>query len=418
MAVDRATSGCVPTDTMPVSSEAEGSRAQGSPAAHALAESVPASAVGPPPPRMPPPSPTTDAPPLAIEARDLSKRFGAVHAVRGVSLAVPERTVCGLLGPNGAGKTTTIRMLAGLLVPDAGSLTIAGIDALADPDSVRRRIGYLPESAPIHPELRTREFLRYRAELLGLRGGRATDAIEAAVSACDLGPVWGRLVGALSKGYRQRVGVAAAILGDPALVILDEPSVGLDPTQLRAFRGLLRTLGASRTVLLSSHILSEIEAVCDMAVLINHGQRVAAGSIDELRARGGCDRYVVELRLRDAAAAGHDPIAAVRAALAGSPALGSVAVRSLAEDHPDARSHAQPAHRPEGAGLTAGGRADWLRVTCEASDGIDHRETIAGLLADAGCRVRELRRERPSLEALFADASAVESTGRAMERTR
>jgi ABC-2 type transport system ATP-binding protein len=336
---------------------------------------------------MTPLSPTTDRPPLAIEARDLSKRFGSVHAVRGVSLSVPERTVCGLLGPNGAGKTTTIRMLAGLLVPDAGTLTIAGLNALADPESVRRRIGYLPESAPIHPELRTREFLRYRAELLGLRGRAAASAIESAVVACDLAPVWGRLVGALSKGYRQRVGVAAAILGDPALVILDEPSVGLDPTQLRAFRALLRALGSTRTVLLSSHILSEIEAVCDMAVLINHGRLVAAGSIDELRARGGSDRYVIEARLEAAAGLEEGADARIRTALGRCPSLGSIACEPLTSADEEASV------------------GSWLRVTCESSDGGDHRDAIAGLLAEARCRVRELRRERPSLEGLFAETA-------------
>lgn len=312
-----------------------------------------------------------------IEAEGLSKRFGRVEAVRDVSFRVPDRCVCGLLGPNGAGKTTTIRMLAGLLVADEGELRVAGTDMAKDPDRARGRIGYLPESAPVHGELRTSELLRYRAELIGLVGRPAREAIDRAVAACELEPIVGRLVGALSKGYRQRVGLAAAILGDPRLVILDEPSVGLDPHQLLAFRALLRTLGRDRTVLLSSHILAEIEAVCDRAILIAGGRLVAEGPVEALRRRGG-DRYVVEAR--------GDAARAVMAAVEG---LGSVADESL-----------------------AGG---WTRLaavarTSAAGEAFDAREAIARAFAERGLLVRELRREQASLESLFLDATR-SSTG-------
>ncbi len=319
-----------------------------------------------PPPRNDFGNAASDA--LRIDARRVSKRFGAVHAVRDISFRVPDRCVCGLLGPNGAGKTTTIRMLAGLLVPDEGDLVVAGVDLREDPDEARRRIGYLPESAPIHPELRAREFLRYRAELIGLRGSTARDAMDRAIAACGLGPIVGRLVGALSKGFRQRVGVAAAIMGQPKLVILDEPSVGLDPNQLLEFRALVRSLGRERTVLISSHILAEIDAVCDRAILMNGGRLVAEGTMESLRAGGG-DRYVVE-----AAGAG------ARVALASIAGLGGLSGQPI--------------------------DATWTRFTASAVEGDDKREAIAAALRDTGCIVRELSRERASLEALFLRATA------------
>ncbi len=325
--------------------------------------------------------PHRDSGTMTVDARGISKRFGAVRAVTDLTFSVPDRCVCGLLGPNGAGKTTTIRMLAGLLVPDEGSLTIAGLDMRRDANDARRQIGYLPESAPVHPELRTSEFLRYRAELIGLRGGRERDAIDAAVAACDLAPVFGRLVGSLSKGYRQRVGLAAAILGNPRLVILDEPSVGLDPNQLLTFRSLLRRLGSDRTVLLSSHILAEIDAVCDAAILIASGRLVAEGSIDALRARGS-DRYIVEAR---GSRLGSRPNA-LREVLASVPGLGELRAETLAD-----------ADANTGTG--------WERIVASSGDGVDHRERIAQALAAAGIVPRELRRERASLESLFLDST-------------
>lgn len=304
----------------------------------------------------------------AVVASGVSKRFGSVLAVRDLSFTVPERCVAGLLGPNGAGKTTTIRMLAGVLAPDRGTLRVAGFDVAKDSEAARAAIGYLPESAPVHPELRTREFLRYRASLTGLFGRAASNAIDRCVTACDLGSVTGRLVGALSKGYRQRVGVAAAMLSSPRVLILDEPSVGLDPHQLLAFRQLLRDLGKERTVLVSSHILAEIEATCDRAILVAQGSIVAQGPIESLRAKAG-DRYVVEGEGGD-----------VRRALSSLAELGSLTAEAL-----DAR---------------------WMRVTASAAAGTpDLREAIAADLAKAGIRVRELRRDRASLETLFVEAT-------------
>jgi ABC-2 type transport system ATP-binding protein len=298
-----------------------------------------------------------------IEARGITRRFGRTVAVRDVSFSVPGRCVCGVLGPNGAGKTTTIRMLAGLLLPDEGTLTVAGFDVVEAPDEVRRRVGYLPESAPLPPDLRVREVLRYRAGLLGLAGDAARRAIDESIAACDLGPVAGRLVSALSKGFRQRTGLAAALLGSPEAVILDEPSVGLDPAQLVAFRALLRRLAERSTVLLSSHQLAEVEAACDRAILIRGGTIVAEGPIERLRERAGRPVLAVESRCPDLAAV--------------LPAIGS----------------------PRPAAPRPGG---WFRQEIELRESeSDPREALVARLVAAGVAFREIHLERASLERLF-----------------
>lgn len=313
-----------------------------------------------------------------IDARGVGKRFGRTRAVVDLTFAVPERCVAGLLGPNGAGKSTTIRMLAGLLVPDEGALVVDGIDLRTRPDEARARIGYLPESAPLHPELRTREFLRYRAALVGLVGRAARDAIDRVVVACDLGSVTGRLAGALSKGFRQRVGLAAAMLGDPRLLILDEPSVGLDPHQLQGFRRLIRALGRERTVLLSSHLLAEIEAVCDRAVLLREGRLVAEGSIADLVGGASGDASAVVAEVRGGAAA--EVVAEVLGA--GATALWS--------DFAD------------------GWRR--VRVALSAERANDAAAALAAGWARRGVAVRELRRERGSLEDLFVRTTSGEGS--------
>lgn len=284
-----------------------------------------------------------------------------------LTFALADRSVTGILGPNGAGKTTTIRMLAGLLRPDEGDLRVVGVDVRRRSDRARRAIGYLPESAPLHPEMRAIETLRYRAGLLGLAGRAAREAIERVVSACELGSVTGRLNAALSKGFRQRVGLAAAILGDPRLLILDEPSVGLDPLQLRGFRRLVRELASTRCVLLSSHILGEVEAVCDAAILLRGGRLVASGSMADLVAAGS-GRIEVEVR--------------------GDRARESL--RTIDE-------------RVEFESLADG----WLRGRLQPLDrGDDAFARIATRLAGDGVALRSLRRERASLESLFVAATA------------
>lgn len=229
---------------------------------------------------------------VGVAARGVTRRFGGVTAVHGLSIRLPIRGVCGLLGPNGAGKTTTIRMIAGILLPDDGELSVLGLDALRDGRAIRAQVGYLPESAPLYPELTVSEYLRFRAGIMGLRGSAAAKTIAGAVERCDVSRFIHRCCGTLSKGMQQRVGLAAAILGDPRIVILDEPSVGLDPAQTLAFRDLVRDLGRSRLVLFSSHLLSEVESVCDEIAVIARGRVVAHESVARFRARAAFDARV------------------------------------------------------------------------------------------------------------------------------
>jgi len=211
--------------------------------------------------------------------------FGRVRAVDGVSFTAAPGTVTGFLGPNGAGKTTTLRLLTTFLVPTAGTATVAGFDVLRAPLEVRRRIGYLPENAPLPGELRVGEYLRLRAEVKGIARDRTSRAIGEALERLELGPVERRLVGNLSRGYRQRVGLADALLGDPPVLILDEPTSNLDPDQVRRVRELLRELARERTVFVSTHLLAEAERVCGALVIVAGGRVVATGTPEEI-ARG------------------------------------------------------------------------------------------------------------------------------------
>ena len=232
---------------------------------------------------------------VGVVAARIEKRFGRAIAVRDATFTLPARGVFGLLGPNGACKTTTIRMIAGLTLPDAGELVVAGCRAGERSDELRARVGYLPESAPLYPELTVREYLEYRAGLVGLERAERAAQIGRAMERCDVARFSHRLCGLLSKGMQQRVGLAATILGDPSVVILDEPSVGLDPSQVLAFRELVRELGQDRLVLFFSHLLSEVESVCSELIVLAHGRVVAHDPLERFRARaseGG--RYFVE----------------------------------------------------------------------------------------------------------------------------
>lgn len=230
---------------------------------------------------------------LGVVACNLTKRFGHTVAVRDASFTLPARGVCGLLGPNGAGKTTTIRMIAGVLAPDTGELLVAGLSAARDPALARASVGYLPESAPLYPELTVLEYLRFRADLLRDRLPNRGSEIATAMERCDVARFASRLCGNLSKGMQQRVGLAATILGDPRVIILDEPSVGLDPAQTLAFRELVRDLGESRLVLFSSHLLAEVESVCSELLVIAHGRVVAQEPMERFRDRAGEGRGCV-----------------------------------------------------------------------------------------------------------------------------
>jgi ABC-2 type transport system ATP-binding protein len=219
-----------------------------------------------------------------IEAVELTKDYGTVVAVRNVTFRVGRGEVVGFLGLNGAGKTTTLRMLAGSLGPTSGRIRINGYDLEECPLEARRSLGYLPEAAPLYPEMRVSEYLMFRGRLKGLRGAQLRDAVSEAAERARVVPMLDTLIGHLSKGYRQRVGLAEALLGRPPLLILDEPTAGLDPNQIHEVRQLIRGLGADHTLLLSTHILSEVEATCDRALVIHRGRLVASGTLSELRA--------------------------------------------------------------------------------------------------------------------------------------
>lgn len=220
-----------------------------------------------------------------IEVKDLSKSFGAVKALRGVSFEVEAGQVVGLLGPNGAGKSTAMRILTGYIGPTAGSAQVDGIEVADDPVACQRKIGYLPEGNPLYLDLRLIESLRFAAEMHGLRGGDRDRAIKRSVEMVGLDGLERRTIQTFSKGYRQRVGLAQALLHDPQILILDEPTSGLDPNQQEDMRRLIRQLGEERTIILSTHILPEVEASCGRALIINAGELVAEGTVDEIRAQ-------------------------------------------------------------------------------------------------------------------------------------
>ncbi len=303
-----------------------------------------------------------------VLARNLTKRFAGLTAVDGIDLDLPTRGVTGFLGPNGAGKSTTIRLLAGVLAPDAGSLSVFGLESQAHAAAIRSRVGYLPESAPLHPELTVAEFLRYRGRLRGLAGRLLRNEIDSAVSRCDLASVTRAVTGRLSKGFQQRVGLAASILGSPELLILDEPSVGLDPAQLVAFRSLLREIGDSACVLFSTHVLAEVAAVCDAVVLIAQGRLLAHEPLAKFRERGVREAaFMVEC---------DKPIESIVEVLA---------ITSI--------------------GRTIQLSDGWNRVEFRARDRAhDPRERLASVLRAQSIAVRVLARIDPTLDELFVAA--------------
>jgi ABC-2 type transport system ATP-binding protein len=231
-----------------------------------------------------------------IEVSHLTKEFGDVVAVRDISFSVPEGKVVGFLGPNGAGKTTTLRILAGFMGPSAGRVRICGKDIQDEPIEARRALGYMPESPALYPELRVSEYLSYRAALKLLPRSERRAAIARAAELARVDSSLQTLLGHLSKGYRQRVALADALLGKPPVLILDEPTAGLDPNQIRDVRELVRGLEGEHTVLLSTHILSEVEAMCEQAIVIHQGELVAQGPLAKLLEQASPLRLRLSLR--------------------------------------------------------------------------------------------------------------------------
>ncbi len=298
---------------------------------------------------------------------------GGILAVDDVSFTIPAGQCVGVLGPNGAGKTTTIRMITGYLPPSAGAIRVNGCDTINDSIGARRTIGYLPESTPLYPEMRVRDYLHFRARLYGLGRREAQTGVGAAIERCWLKDVAHRRVGQLSKGYKQRVGLAGTLVHSPPVLILDEPTSGLDPTQIRETRSLIKDLAENRTVLVSSHILPEIEATCDRVLIIARGRLRADGAPSALvRQVQHAFAHTVEVQTSPA---GRERI---HRALAGLP--GVVSVQLSGE----------------------GSNEQWSRfVVTPTREVSDVREPIGITLSGMGVVCRELRKAEPTLEQVF-----------------
>ncbi|WP_437940691.1 ABC transporter ATP-binding protein [Sorangium sp. So ce341] len=310
-----------------------------------------------------------------IEVEHLSKSYGAHLAVSDLSFRVSQGEIVGFLGPNGAGKSTTLRILAGFLGATSGRVRVAGYDLAEEPMRARASLGYMPETSPLYPEMRVSEYLAFRAELKLVPRRARREAVARALRDARVEDVASVMIGHLSKGYRQRVGLADALVSDPPLLILDEPTAGLDPNQIREVRALVRRLGRDRTVLLSTHILSEVEATCTRAIVIARGRLVAEGSIDEIRAMRRASGVRVAVR------------GAADAALAA--ARGAAGVRS--------------------AEAEAAGDAARLTVEFDAdADPGEATERLVSALVGAGLGVRELAPHAPSLEQVFSELTAAD----------
>ena len=220
-----------------------------------------------------------------LEVKDLRKRYGPIEAVRGISFSLTKGEVLGFLGPNGAGKSTTMRMVTGFLPPTSGTAEIGGHDIIRDPVAAKRMIGYLPENAPAYDSMTVFNFLKFSAEVRGLRGRERDAHIEAATQKCKLESVLNQSIGTLSKGFRQRTCFAQAILHDPPILIMDEPTDGLDPNQKHTVRLMIKEMAAEKVIVVSTHILEEVDAVCTRAMIISNGTIVANGTPDELKSR-------------------------------------------------------------------------------------------------------------------------------------
>ena len=312
-----------------------------------------------------------------IEAKQLTKWYGPTRAIEGVNFSVEPGQIVGFLGRNGAGKSTTLRILTGYLPPTSGTASIAGHDVLTDAEASRGKLGYLPESTPLYPEMRVEEYLHYRGQLMGMPRGKRRERINVVCDRCGLAQVRRRLIGALSKGNRQRVGIAQALLHEPPVLILDEPTSGLDPNQITEIRKLIDELRGKHTILLSSHILSEVQRTVDRVIIIAGGTVLADGHPDELRrsaATGG--RIIVEAKA--------EPGQVVNA------------VRGL-----DGVTDVQ-AERVPGVGSADG----WARAVVTPRGHRDIRETVGRALFERGYTIREMRYETASLEEYFVQITS------------
>lgn len=276
---------------------------------------------------------------LSVER--LSKLYGSTYAVRDVSFEVERGEVVGFLGPNGAGKTTTLRMIAGFLGPTRGNVRIAGLNVVDEPILARRKLGYMPEQCPAYPEMKVAEYLAFRAALKGVTRSARRRQVAEMMEVARVTERQETLVGHLSKGYRQRLGLADALLGAPELLVLDEPTSGLDPNQVREMRQVIDDRRGRHTILVSTHVLSEVEATCERAIVIHRGQLVAHGTLSELRAERKPKAVDVVVTVPDDGGARGDQWPAVRASAVTETTLGDGKVRlRLAVGEPDPKGEA------------------------------------------------------------------------------
>ncbi len=306
-----------------------------------------------------------------IEVERLSKDYGSVVAVRDVSFSVGRGEVVGFLGPNGAGKTTTLRILAGFLGPTAGKVRVNGHDLGDSSLSARASLGYMPEATPLYPEMRVREYLEFRARLKCVPAKRRAFGVRRSLERARITDVAETVIGHLSKGYRQRVGLADALVADPPLLILDEPTAGLDPNQVREVRSLIGELAEDHTILLSTHILSEVEATCQRALVIDRGRLVAQGTLAELSRGRRCQ--VLLVRVRDPE--GRAPLLARE--------LACVTDATVEPEDESGRLR--------------------LRVSLTEGAGLEAHEALIGALVLAGVAVSSVAPERATLEQVFAE---------------
>ncbi len=321
-----------------------------------------------------------------IAVRELTKVYGQTLAVDHISFEVPRGQIVGFLGPNGAGKSTTLKMLTCYLPPTSGGATVNGFDIFHESEKVRENLGYLPENVPLYTEMKVREYLDFRGRLRKMPRTERVRRTDYVLERCWLTPVQRKTIGHLSKGYRQRVGLADALLHNPAVLILDEPTVGLDPAQIRETRKLIKDLAGHHTVVLSTHILPEVEATCDRAIIIAGGRIVAQGSPDELRAsRRLTARVLVECR---------GPRGEIETALARVSGVSRVEI--LDNESGDSKS---------------------VLAALRAKDGYDIREEVARTVIQHGWPLREIRLEHATLEEFFVQVTATQAMARSGQAT-
>jgi ABC-2 type transport system ATP-binding protein len=317
-----------------------------------------------------------------INVNELTKRYARTTAVDHISFEVAKGQIVGFLGPNGAGKTTTMRMLTCFLPPSSGSASVAGFDVLEKPLEVKKRIGYLPEAPPLYPEMETVEYLKFVGKLKGLSGAELGQRIDYVCERCAIGDVKTKLLGRLSKGYRQRVGLAQAIIHNPDVLILDEPTAGLDPKQINETRELIRSLAGSHTIILSTHILPEVEQTCEQVIIINKGKLVATDSVRNLQARArGSESVLIEVAGRN----GNLESGAVQQKLERVAGVGRV----LCKQQVDSRAVFE----------------------VESQKGRLVRGDLARAVVESGWDLNELRSASMSLEEIFLQLTATEETG-------